>query len=402
MLRLRSFLARRLLRCESGAPFFARLGWGVLLLAMAGCGRNLAPDTVAFPPALRISQEDRLVLGDSPDAPAELLFGDVRGIRTDGEGRIYVADVIAMKVRVFSPAGEHLRSLGERGRRPGEFRDITCFDVGHDGSVLVLDGLNGRITRFSPTGTLVATAPLDTQAIVWPRTARAVGADRELLLYRKPASGWWREGSEPLLHLLDGELRRERAAFGALSQVADPDLLVVRLFHEVYPGRVWVERDGELLYAPTLYRGEIYRFEEREGGWAPSQVFRGYAPGDPLVPMDARTPRGNREFVFSMGSRKGRVVAEIRNASLGLFRLKDGRIVHFTQIANGARRTFGAEVFTADGRLLGYSPIEEFVAGRGRSTLFPIVVEWKDEQDLFYLRDIREFPTLRVVRFTFG
>lgn len=402
MLRLRSFLARRLLRCRSGAPFSARLGWGVLLLATAGCGRNLAPDTVAFPPALRITQEDRLVLGDSPDAPAELLFGDVRGIRTDGEGRIYVADVIAMKVRVFSPAGEHLRTLGDRGRRPGEFRDITCFDVGHDGSMLVLDGLNGRITRFSPTGTLVATAPLDTQAIVWPRTARAVGTDRQLLLYRKPASDWWREGSEPLLHLLDGEFRRERAAFGALSQVADPDLLVVRLFHEVYPGQVWVERDREILYAPTLYRGEIYRFEEREGGWAPSQVFRGYAPGDPLVPIDARTPRGNREFVFSMGSRKGRAVAEIRNASLGLFRLKDGRIVHFTQIANGARRTFGAEVFTADGRLLGYSPIEEFTAGRGRSTLFPIVVEWKDEQDLFYLREIREFPTLRVVRFTFG
>jgi hypothetical protein len=402
MLRLRSFLARRLLRSKSGAPLFAHLGWGVLLLATAGCGRNLAPDTVAFPPALRISQEDRLVLGDSPDAPAELLFGDVRGIRTDGEGRIYVADVIAMKVRVFSPAGEPLRALGERGRRPGEFRDITCFDVGHDGSVLVLDGLNGRITRFSPTGTLVATAPLDTQDIVWPRTVRAVGADRQLLLYRKPASGWWREGSEPLLHLLDGELRRELAAFGALSQLADPDLLVVGLFHELHPGRVWVERDGELLYAPTLYRGEVYRFEEREGEWAPAQVFRGHAPGDSLVPLDARAPRGNREFVFSMSSRKGRAVAEIRNASLGLFRLRDGRIVHFTQIASGAKRTFGAEVFTADGRLLGYSPIEELAAGRGRSDLFPIVVEWKDEQDLFYLRDIREFPTLRVVRFTFG
>src|SRR5690242_38810 len=106
MLRLRSFLARRLLRSKSGAPFSARLFWGVLLLAMAGCGRNLASDTVALPPALSISQEDRLVLGDSPDAPAELLFGDVRGVRTDGEGRIYVADAIAMKVRVFSPAGE--------------------------------------------------------------------------------------------------------------------------------------------------------------------------------------------------------------------------------------------------------------------------------------------------------
>lgn len=402
MLCLRSFPARRLLRCKSGAPLFARLGWGVLLLATAGCGRNVASDTVAFPPALRIFQEDRLVLGDSPDAPAESLFGDVRGIRTDGSGRIYVADVIAMKVRVFSPAGEHLRSLGGRGRKPGEFRDITCFDVGHDGSVLVLDGLNGRITRFSPAGTLVATAPLDTQAIVWPRIARAVGADRELLLYRKPASGWWREGSEPLLHVLDGELRHERAAFGALSQVADPDLPVVGLFHEVHPGRVWVERDGEILYAPTLYRGEIYRFEERDGSWAAAQVFRGYAPGDSLVPLDTRTPRDNREFVFNMGSRKGPVAAEIRNASLGLFRLKDGRIVNFTQIANGARRTFGAEVFTADGRLLGYSPIEEFEAGRGRLPLFPIVVEWKDEQDLFYLRDIREFPTLRVVRFTFG
>lgn len=402
MLRLRSFLARRLLRSKSGAPFFVRLGWGVLLLATAGCGRNLAPDTGAFPPALRISQEDRLVLGDSPDAPAELLFGDVRGIRTDGEGRIYVADVIAMKVRVFSPAGEHLRALGDRGRRPGEFRDITCFDVGPDGSVLVLDGLNGRITRFSPTGTLAATAPLDTQAVVWPRTVRAVGAGRELLLYRKPASGWWEEGSEPLLHLLDGGFRRELAAFGALSQVTDPDLLVVRLFHEVYPGRVWVERGGELLYAPTLYRGDIYRFEERAGGWAPSQVLHGYAPGDPLVPLDAETPRGKREFVFSMGSRQGRAMAEIRNASLGLFRLRDGRIVHFTQIANGAKRTFGAEVFTAAGRLVGYSPIEELAAGRGRSALFPIVVEWKDEQDLFYLRDLREFPTLRVVRFTFG
>ncbi|MYA33339.1 MAG: hypothetical protein F4164_05510 [Gemmatimonadales bacterium] len=82
------------------------------------------------------------VVISSPDSPSsraaraptlveELRIGSVEGdcdafasvvsLFVDGPGRIYVADLGANTIRIFSPSGACLQTLGRDGSGPGEF-----------------------------------------------------------------------------------------------------------------------------------------------------------------------------------------------------------------------------------------------------------------------------------------
>ena len=84
------------------------------------------------------------------------------GIAVDEAGeRIYVVDTGAVtnekhRVVVFdAKTGNHLRDIGSRGSKEGEFnlpRDVT---IGADGLLYVVDGGNFRVQVFKPDGTFV-------------------------------------------------------------------------------------------------------------------------------------------------------------------------------------------------------------------------------------------------------
>jgi DNA-binding beta-propeller fold protein YncE len=99
-------------------------------------------------------------------------FSRVHGVTIGPDGRVYIADDRRHVIRVFSPAGELLLTLGT----PGEHSDTgvgealprvvthagppfnlpTNTAVGADGSLFVSDGYgNARVHQFSPEGTLL-------------------------------------------------------------------------------------------------------------------------------------------------------------------------------------------------------------------------------------------------------
>jgi sugar lactone lactonase YvrE len=61
------------------------------------------------------------------------------------------------RVEVYSLAGAHLRTIGTRGERPGEFNFPTNLTVAKDGTLYVVDMLNFRVQLFDPEGGLVTT-----------------------------------------------------------------------------------------------------------------------------------------------------------------------------------------------------------------------------------------------------
>jgi hypothetical protein len=60
-------------------------------------------------------------LGAEEDADESELFGRVTEILVDAAGNSYLLDTQLNEIRVFSPTGEFLRSLGRNGEGPGEF-----------------------------------------------------------------------------------------------------------------------------------------------------------------------------------------------------------------------------------------------------------------------------------------
>jgi DNA-binding beta-propeller fold protein YncE len=80
------------------------------------------------------------------------------------DGELFVADGYGnARVHRFSPDGRLIRSWGEPGREPGQFRLPHGIAVDADGRVYVADRENSRVQVFSPSGEVLA---------VWDDVAR--------------------------------------------------------------------------------------------------------------------------------------------------------------------------------------------------------------------------------------
>jgi streptogramin lyase len=97
----------------------------------------------------RVVEELRIgrLEGDGPD-----LFGQITSLTVDRGGRIWVLEGQAQELRVFSPAGEFIRTVGRRGGGPGEFKQAVRIDLAPDGNLWVMDPPNNRLSVFDTAG----------------------------------------------------------------------------------------------------------------------------------------------------------------------------------------------------------------------------------------------------------
>jgi hypothetical protein len=73
----------------------------------------------------------------------DIVFGMITRIREDADGLLYVMDAQLSEVHVYSPEGEHLRTLFGEGEGPGEIRgprDIVLMNDGRVGAVQEMPG----------------------------------------------------------------------------------------------------------------------------------------------------------------------------------------------------------------------------------------------------------------------
>ena len=83
--------------------------------------------------------------GETPDA-----FYGPRGIATDAEGRVYVADTGNKRIVVFDADGNAITEFGSTGFDPGQFDEPVGVTVDRNGTVYVVDTWNQRIQTFRP------------------------------------------------------------------------------------------------------------------------------------------------------------------------------------------------------------------------------------------------------------
>ena len=83
----------------------------------------------------------------------EIFFGSVASIRTAPDGNILILDGQLSEVHVYTPDGEHLRTVFREGDGPGEIRQPNDMFVTADGTVCALTGFPGKIVMVSADGT---------------------------------------------------------------------------------------------------------------------------------------------------------------------------------------------------------------------------------------------------------
>lgn len=99
--------------------------------------------------SVTIAPEELWRRGDEDD---DLFFGMPMQILADDEGNIYVLDAQVSEIIVFSPEGEHLRTIGGEGEGPGEFRGAGDMFLRNDGVIGVVVVFPGKIVQLTTDG----------------------------------------------------------------------------------------------------------------------------------------------------------------------------------------------------------------------------------------------------------
>jgi len=119
-------------------------------------GMQFAPIAVNPPPAARpYSKQPELlqplaVWGHRGDGQGE--FDEPRGLSTDAEGNLYVADSKNHRIQKLRADGTVLATWGGEGNEPGKFKDPCGIAVGSDNHVYVADTWNHRVQKFDTSG----------------------------------------------------------------------------------------------------------------------------------------------------------------------------------------------------------------------------------------------------------
>ena len=358
-----------------------------LIAACGGSGDGIGGASHEIP-ELDVQLREVLTLGADTSASSEYLFARPRLVATDSQGRIYVADAAYMNIRVYDASGRYIRTIGQRGRGPMEFQSFRALTVNDRDEVIVLDRTNARVTRFTPEGRELASRPTDIMARSQIRQFRA----GYLIMNNNSTGGG---GIEYLFRGYDTDFRETSVAFGSTDDFIDVEdrLEQMALFSE--PGSFTFMED-RVVYAPSLYDGKLFVYEEEDGEWGQSRELQGHVEKTAYTRVTGGSIEATEVDALYLyaGKREG---ALLHNRSKGVFRLQDGQIVHFTFCEFGRERLWGVEVFDQSGNMFGYGVFDRIPLDSHGTTRFWVDVVWKDSRDRFYMIDRRGIPVIRVV-----
>lgn len=99
-----------------------------------------------------VLSEDYLI-GDSLDE--EEMIAEVSFIAVDDADNLFVLDYKSHNIKVFDSDGNYVRTIGKQGQGPGELNTPGGLQILPDGTLLVEDTLNRRLSYFKPDGTFI-------------------------------------------------------------------------------------------------------------------------------------------------------------------------------------------------------------------------------------------------------
>lgn len=131
---------------QGGTPCFWLLGCGLALLAASACTADRADIP---PPAFdEVFEQVGIIEFEEPWGES---ISRLDEMSLTADGRILIADQMSHKVRVYAADGALLHTIGGRGDGPGElYMPMDAAEMS-DGSILVLESGNLRVSRFDPT-----------------------------------------------------------------------------------------------------------------------------------------------------------------------------------------------------------------------------------------------------------
>jgi len=131
----------------------------VATVALVGCGGGTSAKSQSESPQAPLTL---LWEKGATEASSEQDFGRIVDATLDGELNAYVLDVATKHIRVFDKEGRPIKTLSRSGRGPGELMEPVSLVHDDDGTLYVLDQVNGLVSipTDSNNGRTATSTPL--------------------------------------------------------------------------------------------------------------------------------------------------------------------------------------------------------------------------------------------------
>jgi len=324
---------------------------------------------------------ETLRIGNVSEARPDDILIQPRHVLSDRTGRIWIADLAILAVKVFDQKGNHILTISRKGGGPGEFQDITTMTINLQGELVVVDYINARFTIFSPEGRFIATHRLPMNAVQWPRRIYCT-PDSGYILLAKLESG------ESLFHYFTKDFRYVRS-FGTLPIIYQHNAHLEKQFAVTDPGEFMVDSKGILYYAAGLFDGRIYVYEIKNE--IQKTIFRSKnrmsQPYEYEFKTEFQPGPPPPQYQITMAGPDGMYYLRRNFISGGINVLDDGTVAHLVVSLKGKNHEIGVELFFPNGSV-------EYKRLAGSE--LP-AYQWKASFGKWYLIDRREIP--QVVEF---
>jgi hypothetical protein len=356
-----------------------------------------------------ISIETLLTIG-SLDQPFDYQLGDPISVITDNIGNIYIADRASLTIKVFDTDGTYMRSIGGRGRGPGEFMQINLMRPAYDGSLLIQDRGKLAFVYLSTEGEQISSHPVLMSNQYYPKDV--IWDDELSIGLQQEGSG--RSSDSPqvnrmLFYVYDNSFQVIDTSFFEFKELGYTEEEIFIFSSFIYhPGSIEA-KDGQnrFIYSPGVYTGKLYEFTKNES-WQLESTLNAKPPS--YLPYEIYSSESEYE-VMSGISGVNRIInsgipdwGRLYSVEAGVFYLENGNIAHFygewrggdTTLEEGNTFDLFVQVLSPEGEILNHGFVKSIDIDRRPSLS---LVSWKDEQDHFYLINQSKFDAPTVIKF---
>lgn len=365
----------------------------ILLFTISGFVPNLVPGK------LSLSFSELFTIGGNTGADANYFLASPYQIRTDNRNHIYIAEGQQKTIMVFGPRGKYLRSIGRSGKGPGEFPSGPRFLINNENEIVALDLISQRFTWFSKKGDILSEYAPSQAGMVWSEKIFQSG-DGNYIMLKKPSDIGGHAYRQYVFHRYNKSFENHINSFGEFEQLVPrgKSKFVNMISNRINSGNFVQTGEQSFWYAPGIYDGKVYKFENTAGEWKVVNTFEGHTNWEEAVVL--HTDEAGSMSIVTFGE-EGRQQSrgKINSYSIGLVQRSDGKVLHFSgqRMQNQDSLQTMVEVFDPQGNLIGTGVFDEIAIDRNLlyfSSHNPAI--WMDKKDRFYFIDYDNVPVVRV------
>lgn len=315
------------------------------------------------------------------------------------DGKIYIADQMDLKIKVFSQDGAFIREMGGRGRGPAEFQHFTALWKSLNNNTLnVIDYLNRKIVTFSESGEVLEEEVLKNKRITWPREVHPLSPSANLIVYQPTGIK-----SSDLFHVFDNNFENYERSFSLPKAFKNADK-VKKVFRNFQPGNSVVS-GSTLFFAPNFFEGKIYSMKINDkNSWNSHVGTELEGSSYELLSPNSKLHNDNDVQIYDhkMHSPHGTFVFRLYNTTKALFKTADGYIAHFVEVNKNGKKQQGIELYNKVGSFIGYQPYFEQKLRSDKYTSIAEHPKAMDENNRVYTINRKgEVPVISIYQFEY-